>query len=121
MNKYFNSIKETIQKNSDIIVFDNIKFESENLLGTYLIKGIIHFVNGSSLEFLEADFFSKHKYRFHYTDIKKNIIFRYDNAPHHKELSDFPFHKHLPNNKVISYKKVNLKIVLEEILEIFVK
>jgi hypothetical protein len=38
----------------------------------------------------------RHKFRLHYMDAQKNLIARWDSAPHHKELSAFPFHKHTP-------------------------
>jgi len=36
------------------------------------------------------------KFRLHYMDAQKNLIARWDSAPHHKESSTFPFHKHTP-------------------------
>jgi hypothetical protein len=33
-------------------------------------------------------------------DSDNQLIFRYDNAPHHPEISTFPNHKHLPTGLV---------------------
>ncbi len=54
------------------------------------------------------------KYRFHYMNSKEQIIFRYDNAPHHPEISTFPHHKHL-RGKIISSFVPSLKDILNEI------
>lgn len=35
------------------------------------------------------------KYSFHWQDKDKNRIRRWDNAPHHPELENFPHHRHL--------------------------
>ena len=49
-------------------------------------------------------------------DARGKIIFRYDNAPHHPELSSFPHHKHTYNGRVIPVEEPTLTDVLEEIL-----
>jgi len=54
------------------------------------------------------------KYRFQYKDITNHIIFRYDNAPHHRELMTFPHHKHLPD-RVTPSALPSLADVLNEI------
>jgi len=33
-------------------------------------------------------------FRYHYQDQSKNLVFRYDNAPHHPEIPTHPDHKH---------------------------
>ena len=33
-------------------------------------------------------------YRYHYQDPSAGLVFRYDNAPHHPEISTHPDHKH---------------------------
>lgn len=35
------------------------------------------------------------KYSFHWQDEDKNLVIRWDNAPHHRELKNFPHHLHL--------------------------
>jgi hypothetical protein len=57
------------------------------------IQGIITFVDGSELTFFELLSQDQAvvrlvKYRFHYQR-GNQFIFRYDNAPHHQELSTF--------------------------------
>lgn len=47
-------------------------------------------------------------------DKEGNMVFRYDNAPHHKDVSTFPHHKHLPNFVAESASK-GLLDILDEI------
>jgi hypothetical protein len=54
------------------------------------------------------------KYRFQYMDKKGRMAFRYDNAPHHREASTFPHHKHLPD-RVIPSTQPSLADILNEI------
>ena len=35
------------------------------------------------------------KYSFHWQDKNKNLVLRWDNAPHHRELENFPHHLHI--------------------------
>ncbi len=62
-----------------------------------MLRGRLLFMDGSVLEFMEyLQEENRLKYRFHLMDKEGNIVFRYDNAPHHKDISSFPHHKHLP-------------------------
>lgn len=57
------------------------------------ISGSITFTNGHQLDFAEVknvDFPYKIKYRYHYMDESQTLIFRHDNAPHHKQIPHFP-------------------------------
>ena len=47
-------------------------------------------------------------------DKEGSMVFRYDNAPHHKDVSSFPHHKHLPSNVAESDDK-GIMDVLDEI------
>ena len=61
------------------------------------INGSIIFENNHRLDFVEVvntDKQSKIKYRYHYMNQNQDMIFRYDNAPHHSEIATFPHHKH---------------------------
>lgn len=54
------------------------------------------------------------KYRFNLSDGKGDMIFRYDNAAHHKEILTFPHHKHVIN-EVKPSREIGLAEVLSEI------
>ena len=83
------------------------------------IRGTIVFEDGSQLEFVEVkntDRREKIKYRYHYMDKEHLMVFRYDNAPHHNNMSTFPHHKHLPS-KVEEHNEPTLYEVLLEIYQ----
>ena len=116
---YFTEIECTIQ------AFPGVRFLSltkkiYNSTQGY-IGGSIVFENNHRLDFVEVkntDYSKKVKYRYHYMDEDQNMIFRYDNAPHHANVSTFPHHKHeFDENKVVSSPEVNLDRVLLEIAQ----
>jgi hypothetical protein len=117
INSYFESVEKIIQNNS-LIVCANL-YKNHTSLNTAYIKGEITFADGSRLavfqhvrihetELLITD------YRYHYMTNDNQLIFRYDNAPHHVEITTFPHHKHLPS--CVQHTDIpNLKDILEEI------
>lgn len=84
-----------------------------------IIEGQIRFTDDSKLHFIEfvnvKERIKKYKYSYHYQDQMQNPIFRYDVAPHHKEIKTFPHHKHLRSEKVIEAAEPTLDEVLQEI------
>ncbi|MFN7341200.1 MAG: DUF6516 family protein [Opitutia bacterium] len=65
------------------------------------ISGSIIFENNHRLDFVEVknvEVLNKIKYRYHYMNDEQVMIFRYDNAPHHTNVSTFPHHKHEGEN-----------------------
>lgn len=67
-----------------------------------LVDGRLRFWDGSLLEFSETlsvrnMLLVKTRYAYHYQNGKEQLIFRYDNAPHHPQISTFPHHKHVVN------------------------
>lgn len=53
-------------------------------------------------------------YSFHWQSSKNNIIIRWDNAPHYKDLLTFPHHKHT-EDRVVESRVVSLEDVLAQI------
>jgi hypothetical protein len=68
-----------------------------------IIEVRLRFWDGSLLEFVEVLIehgvvLVKTEYAYHYQDAQNQLIFRYDNAPHHPEISTHPHHKHTPQS-----------------------
>jgi hypothetical protein len=64
-----------------------------------MVEGRLRFWDGSLLEFTETLIergvvLIKTDYAYHFQDTQNQLIFRYDNAPHHPEVSTHPHHKH---------------------------
>jgi len=56
----------------------------------------------------------KIRYSYHYQRADGTLVFRYDNAPHHPELPDFPYHVHI-GDRVEPAEPPDLHDVLREI------
>ena len=100
-------------------VEQNVNYDYDFLLGLLFVDGRIVFSNDTVLEFTESINPDRFKYRYHYMNSSGKLIFRYDNVPHHPEVSTFPNHKHYPD-KIIGSGFINLKKVIEEIIEFIV-
>lgn len=119
---------EIIEKNinaTSTILFSNIQKHFGPDSKTVYIRGTLTFADSSVLEIaIFADELHRtvniNKYRFHYMDKHGNMIFRYDNAPHHHEMPLFPHHKHFPD-RVVESTIPSLKDVLNEISAIIIK
>lgn len=84
------------------------------------IGGTITFEAGYRLEFADvkdAETDYKLKYRYQYMNQAGELVFRYDNAPHHPEIPTFPHHKHLVNG-VVEAHEPTLRDVLMEIAQL---
>ena len=110
---YFREVELRL-KNAEIIADKSVDLR-EFSATEGMLRGRLLFVDGSMLEFMEyLQEENRLKYRFHLMDKEGNIVFRYDNAPHHKDVSSFPHHKHLPINVVESDEK-GIMDILDEI------
>jgi len=96
-----------------------IDYDLDLSLGFLLADGKIVFHNGSILEFTESITPGRFKYRYHYMDAEGNLIFRYDNVPHHRKIATFPNHRHYPDT-VVESEPLDLRQVIEEIINIIV-
>ena len=85
-----------------------------------IVTGKLIFIDKSILEFMELVSVKEAEYRFHYMGKDKDLIYRWDSAPHHKEIRTFPYHLHT-KKEVKESKKVNfidiLDIVTEKVIE----
>jgi len=78
-------------------------------------------IDGSELYVSEyftvlKDRIKRDKYSYHLQK-RGELLIRWDNAPHHKELSTFPFHAHRKDG-VHESKEMTVEDILEELSEI---
>jgi len=66
------------------------------------------YVTGGSMVWLS--------YRYHYQKPDGSVIFRYDNTPHHPEVSTHPEHKHL-RESVVGTSRPDMERVFAEVRE----
>ena len=82
------------------------------------LSGVLVFRSGHVLEFDEIlkqtkDTAERVKYRYHVMDKDNNLVFRYDNVPHHKNVKTFPHHKHIADTVIDSDAPTLLDVVYE--------
>ena len=84
-----------------------------------VVEGEIRFTDNSFLHFIEfvnvKEGVNRYKYSYHYQDKAEKVVFRYDMAPHHKEIKTFPHHKHMGSEEVVESIAPSLSEVLQEI------
>ena len=98
LERYFGRIQKILETRSEITIehFQAIETQPDQ---EGLIEGKLRFWDGSLLAFVEiveerGVTLRKVDYAYHYQTASNQLIFRYDNAPHHPEISTHPHHKH---------------------------
>ena len=118
IQRFVDEIEKAIDSHPTVLSSTLQKQFGPDSKSVYLKSSII-FANLSVLELSIFAFASRHKvmidkYRYHDMDMRGRLVFRYDNAPHHRELQSFPDHKHLPD-KAVAAPAPSLPDVLNEI------
>ena len=98
IEEYFQQLREVIIGCS---IVQSLTFTPEKRSSSQgFIRGEINFADGSILywrEFVNVQTsIDRRMYSYQYMDGSKCLIFRYDNADHHKKLNlpNYPHHKH---------------------------
>jgi hypothetical protein len=119
LEKEMNKIRIACKMADWFSVEQHVDYDFDLSLGVLFAEGRIAFYNGDVLEFNESIIPGRYRYRYQYMKADGNLIFRYDNIPHHPEISTFPDNKHY-SDKIVESRHVNLKEVVEEIIELIV-
>lgn len=82
----------------------------------YFIKIGIILIDESRLYIKEYVDAHERNYSYHWQDKNQNLIMRWDNSPHHKDILTFPHHKHQDEDIFASQE-----ITIEEILRFIEK
>ena len=116
IEEYFLQLENTLREFPNVRSYTLNKKIYNSRQGS--IGGKVVFENRRSLEFTEVidtEQAGKLKYRYHFMDEAQTLIFRYDNAPHHPQVtSSFPHHKHT-RRSIIASEEPNLQSILFEI------
>lgn len=117
ITEYFQKIESQIGDHVHILETRVLKDKRSLHIG--IIEGELIFTDESALHFIEfvnvKETVEVYKYSYHYQDRNGDLIFRYDTAPHHREIETFPHHKHIHSNKVVEASAPGLAQVLDEI------
>jgi len=126
LHNYLARLQSTIASRREIEVEEiEIRDNSDESDELSRFRAKLRFYDHSRLEALEdllEEYYkiAKKHYSYHYQDENGNLIFRYDNAPHHPEISTHPHHKHA-KDKILPAQSPDLSQVLKEIDEIIYK
>ena len=117
--EYYSQIEEII-KECPFITHFTIDFDEIDLNVGYL-KGRLELIDASVLHFIEFveinnDAAIRIKYKYQWQLENESLIARWDNVPHHKEISTFPHHMH-DDKGVSACRNMDLKAVIEIILD----
>lgn len=119
IESYFRQVTEKISEIRWMIRSERVNYKILSAeMG--IIKGEIVFVNGSVLTFRERVSPGISKYRFYFMNANKDLIYRWDTAPHYREIRTFPYHLHHPDG-VKESEPVNLIQVLESVARLVAK
>ena len=109
---------EKVAGSSPLVLSSHVEKQYGPSGDTVYLKGSLQFIDSSVLEFAVFAAASPEitidKYRYQYMKKDGRLIFRYDNAPHHPEVSSFPHHKHTSDKVAVSSMPV-IKDILNEI------
>ncbi|QTA85779.1 toxin-antitoxin system TumE family protein [Desulfonema magnum] len=111
---YFAQLEKTLQEFRNIRSYTLTKKVYNFKQG--FVSGKVVFEDNSRLDFTEVrdtDVKGKIKYRYQYMNEKNELIFRYDNAPHHREISTYPHHKHVSEEVEDSSEPVLREVLFE--------
>lgn len=116
---YFLDRKQEILDNPSVI---NLSFDStatDEHRGFWKAK--ITFRDGSSLHLFEFvligdDEAKVDKYRYHYQNKENELVFRFDDAAHHKDVETFPEHKH-KGDEVVDAERPEISKVFDLVTE----
>lgn len=93
-------IEAKLNDSAVVVTYDLV--EAQLSVYTGYLEGSITFTNNARLIFFEFwrqtnTSLERDKYRYHLMDSQNQLVFRYDNAPHHPQIATFPDHKHTPD------------------------
>ena len=115
IRRYFDELKLYLVINP---IVESVEVISEEIGGKEgYLRVIIRLPDDSVIHCFEYVLFDEligiSKYSFHWQDVAGNLICRWDNAPHHPELDNFPYHVHT-KDKVSASSEMNLRTILSE-------
>ncbi len=123
IRKFISDIENSIDSSS-IVLSSNIQKYFGPGEETAYLKGHVTIIDSSILEIAifaieSRGSLSIDKYRLHYMNKVGQMLFRYDNSQHHREIDTYPHHKHT-RDKIVPSKMPSLKDILNEISAIIV-
>ncbi len=102
---------KTLKESS--IVESILSIDSDAFGEYYILKIEARLVNGWRLHIWEHTAPQLRRYAYHVLK-GSELVIRWDNAPHHRQIKTFPHHKHI-KDAILESKEVTIKEILEEL------
>ena len=102
------------------VLRSDVQFEEIDVNECY-VRGVLWLIGGFELHVAEyvvtEPEVTRPKYRYHLQTAEGQLVSRWDNAPHHPDVSTFPDHRHDENDKSHTSSQMNVPAVLEAALQ----
>lgn len=95
------------------IVDSIISMDSDALGDFYRLKIQACLINGWKLHVWEHATPKFQRYAYHVSK-GTQLVIRWDNAPHHRQVNTFPHHKHVKED-ILASKEMSIEDILEEL------
>ncbi len=105
-------IVSTLKKSRIFSFIDVVELIDEESVKLIKVKAKV--INETLLYITELSTTNYQKYSYHWQKENGELIMRWDNKPHWKNLKTFPHHKHI-KGEVFSSQRANIDDVLKEI------
>jgi hypothetical protein len=116
---YYLSLQNAIHAVPHVLRSD-VRFEEIDVNECY-VRGILTLIGGFELhiaEYVVTDpVLTRPKYRYHLQTSDGKLVSRWDNAPHHPDVSTFPDHRHDDHSGVHPAPPMNVPDVLDAVLQ----
>ncbi|CAD7780316.1 MAG: hypothetical protein KIIPBIDF_01320 [Candidatus Methanoperedenaceae archaeon GB50] len=101
-----------LKKSNPVTSIEVIEFIDEESVKLIKLKAKI--IDGSLLYITELHTENYQKYSYHWQKEDGQLIIRWDNSPHWKNIKTFPHHKH-EKNEILPSHRISIQDVIEEI------
>ncbi len=116
---YYLSLQNTIHAAAHVLSSD-VRFEEIDINECY-VRGVLVLIGGFELHIAEyvvsEPLLTRLKYRYHLQTSGGKLISRWDNAPHHPDVSTFPNHRHDDHGGVHPAPPMNVSDILNAVLQ----
>jgi len=118
---YFDELVGTIRA-SEWVTLEDLFFRQIDEREAY-IKGVLYLHGGYELHVAEYvcvrnQGIEREKHRYQLLDADDHFMARWDNAPHHQDISTFPHHRHKPHDEIIASSPMSIPRVLQMLEQI---
>jgi hypothetical protein len=107
-------IIKCIEQSSIIKKYDILAFEVFE--GGFYIKIRVLLIDDSELHIREYSDVDERNYSYHWHDLNRHLLMRWDNAGHYRNIKTYPHHVHYSNDILPSYH-ISCEEILKDIEE----